>query len=108
MRPILINGDTGFIGRNFILDWLAQSDVPVVNLDKLTYAGNLKNLASLRGDARYVDGTIHGPKDFIQTNIVGTFVRTWVFIRRWPYLLDHYRDLQRRQLERESQLGDYA
>ena len=103
---ILITGGAGFIGSNFVLDWLAQSDEPVVNLDKLTYAGNLENLASLQGDARHVfvqgdlcdralvdrllaqhrpravlhfaaeshvDRSIHGPEDFIQTNIVGTF-----------------------------------
>jgi dTDP-D-glucose 4,6-dehydratase len=42
---ILVTGGAGFIGANFVLDWLAQSDEPVVNLDKLTYAGNLENLA---------------------------------------------------------------
>ncbi len=103
---ILVTGGAGFIGANFILDWLAQQDEPVLNLDKLTYAGNLENLASLQGDARHifvagdigdralvakllaehrpralinfaaeshVDRSIHGPEDFIQTNIVGTF-----------------------------------
>lgn len=103
---ILVTGGAGFIGSNFILDWLAQSDEPVVNLDALTYAGNRENLASLTGDARYifvhgsigdgalvanlmtryqpraivnfaaeshVDRSIHGPEDFIQTNIVGAF-----------------------------------
>jgi dTDP-glucose 4,6-dehydratase len=103
---ILVTGGAGFIGANFVLDWLAQSDEPVVNLDKLTYAGNLETLASLQGDTRHVfvqgdigdaalvgrllaehkpravinfaaeshvDRSIHGPEDFIQTNIVGTF-----------------------------------
>ena len=103
---ILVTGAAGFIGSNFVLDWLAQSDEPVINLDGLTYAGNLENLASLDGDARHifvkgsigdfdlvskllaehqpravvnfaaeshVDRSIHGPEDFIQTNIVGTF-----------------------------------
>jgi dTDP-glucose 4,6-dehydratase len=103
---ILVTGAAGFIGSNFVLDWLAQSDEPVVNLDALTYAGNLENLASLEGDTRHifikgsigdfelvakllaeyqpraivnfaaeshVDRSIHGPEDFIQTNIVGTF-----------------------------------
>jgi len=103
---ILVTGAAGFIGANFVLDWLAQSDEPVINLDKLTYAGNLQSLASLQGDARHifvhgdigdralverllaehkpraivnfaaeshVDRSIHGPEDFIQTNVVGTF-----------------------------------
>src|SRR5512133_1042920 len=103
---ILVTGGAGFIGSNFVLDWLAQSDEPVVNLDKLTYAGNLENLASLAGNPghrfvkgdiadfdlvsqlltanrpravinfaaeSHVDRSIHGPEDFIQTNIVGTF-----------------------------------
>ena len=103
---ILVTGGAGFIGSNFVLDWLAQSDEPVINLDKLTYAGNLENLQSLNGDQRHifvqgdigdsalvadllakhqpraivnfaaeshVDRSIHGPEDFIQTNIVGTF-----------------------------------
>ncbi len=51
---ILVTGGAGFIGSNFVLDWLAQSDERVVNLDALTYAGNLKNLESVRGDARHV------------------------------------------------------
>ena len=103
---ILVTGGAGFIGSNFVLDWLTQSGEPVVNLDKLTYAGNLENFASLQGDPRHVfvqgdlgdralvdrllaqhrpravlhfaaeshvDRSIHGPEDFIQTNIVGTF-----------------------------------
>jgi len=103
---ILVTGGAGFIGANFVLDWLAGSGEPVLNLDKLTYAGNLHNLDSLQGDARHVfvqgdigdhalldrllaehkpraivnfaaeshvDRSIHGPEDFIQTNVVGTF-----------------------------------
>lgn len=103
---ILVTGGAGFIGANFILDWLRANDEPVLNLDKLTYAGNLENLASLKGDPRYVfvqgdigdralvsrllsqhrpraivnfaaeshvDRSIHGPEDFIQTNVIGTF-----------------------------------
>ena len=103
---ILVTGGAGFIGSNFVLDWLARSDESVINLDKLTYAGNLENLASLaanpghrfvKGDIAdfdlvsqlltanrpravinfaaesHVDRSIHGPEDFIQTNIVGTF-----------------------------------
>jgi len=103
---VLVTGGAGFIGSNFILDWLAAGDEAVINLDALTYAGNLENLASLDGDAdhrfvkgdigdfglvagllsehhvravvnfaaeSHVDRSIHGPEDFIQTNIVGTF-----------------------------------
>ena len=103
---LLVTGGAGFIGSNFVLDWLAQSDEKLINLDKLTYAGNLQNLQSLQGDDRHVfvhgdmgdealvqkllqthrpravlnfaaeshvDRSIHGPGEFIQTNIVGTF-----------------------------------
>ncbi|MDC2857595.1 MULTISPECIES: dTDP-glucose 4,6-dehydratase [unclassified Delftia] len=103
---IVVTGGAGFIGANFVLDWLAAGDEPVLNVDKLTYAGNLKSLESLQGDARHVfvqadigdgevlarllaehqpravvnfaaeshvDRSIHGPEDFIQTNVVGTF-----------------------------------
>jgi len=103
---ILVTGSAGFIGSNFVLDWFAQLDEGVVSLDKLTYAGNPENLASLKDDPRHVfvmgdigdatlvgkllaqhrpravvnfaaeshvDRSIHGPEDFIQTNIVGTF-----------------------------------
>jgi len=50
---IFVTGGAGFIGANFVLDWLARHDEPVVNVDKLTYAGNLRSLASLAGDARH-------------------------------------------------------
>src|SRR5207244_895945 len=50
---ILVTGGAGFIGSNFVLDWLAADGEPVVNLDKLTYAGNLANLSSVAGDARH-------------------------------------------------------
>ncbi|MES2900431.1 MAG: dTDP-glucose 4,6-dehydratase [Pseudomonadota bacterium] len=55
---LLVTGGAGFIGSNFVLSWLSQSDEPVVNLDKLTYAGNLNNLASVQGDARHI--FVHG------------------------------------------------
>ena len=51
---ILVTGGAGFIGSNFVLDWLTNSEEPVLNLDKLTYAGNLQNLAALQGDSRHV------------------------------------------------------
>ena len=51
---ILVTGGAGFIGSNFVLDWLAQSDEPVLNLDLLTYAGNLENLSSLEHDLRHI------------------------------------------------------
>jgi dTDP-glucose 4,6-dehydratase len=103
---IFVTGGAGFIGSNFVLDWLANSRETVLNLDKLTYSGNLANLANVQGDPRHifvqgdisdstliknllgkhqpramihfaaeshVDRSIHGPEDFIQTNIVGTF-----------------------------------
>ena len=55
---ILVTGGAGFIGANFVLDWLAQSNEAVVNLDALTYAGNRENLAALAGDERHV--FVHG------------------------------------------------
>jgi len=55
---ILVTGGAGFIGANFVLDWLAHGSETVINLDKLTYAGNLQNLASLEGDGRHV--FVHG------------------------------------------------
>lgn len=103
---ILVTGGAGFIGSNFVVDWLAESDEPVVNFDKLTYAGNLNNLRSVWQDPRHifvrgdvcdvkqvallfskykpravvhfaaeshVDRSIHGPGEFVATNINGTF-----------------------------------
>jgi dTDP-glucose 4,6-dehydratase len=103
---LLLNGGAGFIGANFVKDWVAASSRSVTNLDKLTYAGNPENLSGLEDGVRHrfvkgdigdrslvrsllgehrprsvvnfaaeshVDRSIHGPEDFIQTNVVGTF-----------------------------------
>lgn len=51
---ILVTGGAGFIGSNFVLNWLANSDEPIVNIDKLTYAGNMQNLATVAGDDRHL------------------------------------------------------
>ncbi|MBN9316327.1 MAG: dTDP-glucose 4,6-dehydratase [Devosia sp.] len=69
---ILVTGGAGFIGSNFVLDWLATSSEPVVTLDALTYAGNLNNLKSLEGDARhsFVRGSIG------DTALVGRLLRS--------------------------------
>ncbi|WP_313711489.1 dTDP-glucose 4,6-dehydratase [Pseudomonas sp.] len=121
---ILVTGGAGFIGANFVLDWLADSDEVVINLDKLTYAGNLQTLSSLQGDERHifvqgdigdsslvarlleehqpraivnfaaethVDRSIHGPEDFIETNIVGTFGLLEVARAYWGGLCDEAR-----------------
>ncbi|HEY3563377.1 MAG TPA: dTDP-glucose 4,6-dehydratase [Casimicrobiaceae bacterium] len=65
---ILVTGGAGFIGANFVLDWLAHDDEPLVNLDKLTYAGNLQSLGALAGDPRhvFVRGDI-GDADLVRT-----------------------------------------
>src|SRR5215470_14813535 len=103
---ILVTGGAGFIGSNFVLQWIREERSAVLNLDKLTYAGNLNNLQSVESAPRYqfrqgdiadrdlvrellekqrpraivhfaaeshVDRSIHGPDDFIRTNVNGTF-----------------------------------
>jgi dTDP-glucose 4,6-dehydratase len=55
---ILVTGGAGFIGSNFVLDWIGAAGEPLVNLDKLTYAGNLANLAAVANDARHI--FVHG------------------------------------------------
>ncbi|MES2182557.1 MAG: dTDP-glucose 4,6-dehydratase [Pseudomonadota bacterium] len=105
-QTIIVTGGAGFIGANFVLTWVKQGLGKVVNLDKLTYAGNLENLTAVQHNANHifvhgdiadqtllaellvehrpcavinfaaeshVDRSIHGPEDFIQTNVVGTF-----------------------------------
>ena len=103
---LLVTGGAGFIGSNFVLDWLGTVGEPVLNLDALTYAGNLHNLDAVKGDTRHVfvqgdigdralldrllaehqpravlhfaaeshvDRSIHGPGEFMHTNVMGTF-----------------------------------
>lgn len=105
-KTILVTGGAGFIGSNFVLEWVKAGLGTVINLDKLTYAGNLENLTEIEGNPHHifvhgdigdqalvakllaehkpqavinfaaeshVDRSIHGPEDFIQTNVVGTF-----------------------------------
>lgn len=105
-KAILVTGGAGFIGSNFVLQWLAAESDPILNLDALTYAGNLGNLESAASNPRYqfvhgeigdrelvaqllsahkpraivhfaaeshVDRSIHGPDDFVRTNVNGTF-----------------------------------
>ena len=69
---ILVTGGAGFIGANFVLDWLAGCDEPVLNLDALTYAGNRESLASLEGDARHV--FVHG--DITDRTLLDTLFAT--------------------------------
>lgn len=78
---ILVTGGAGFIGSNFVLDWLAQGDEPVVNLDKLTYAGNLENLAALKDDARHV---------FVRGDIVDDALLAQLFAQHRPRAVLHF------------------
>jgi dTDP-glucose 4,6-dehydratase len=105
-QSILVTGGAGFIGSNFVLQWLSAEGTPVVNLDNLTYAGNIGNLETMLADRRHrfvhgdiadrklvrdllrdyqpraivhfaaeshVDRSIHGPEEFVRTNVNGTF-----------------------------------
>jgi dTDP-glucose 4,6-dehydratase len=118
---ILVTGGAGFIGSNFVLQWIAEESSRVVNLDKLTYAGNLNNLQSVESHRRYrfqqgdivdrdfvrnllererpraivhfaaeshVDRSIHGPDDFIRTNVNGTFSLLEAARAYWSSLAD--------------------
>jgi len=119
MATILVTGAAGFIGSNFVLQWLATEQDRVVSLDALTYAGNLANLASVADDPRHafvkgdicdealvarlmaehrpraivhfaaeshVDRSIHGPADFVRTNVTGTFTLLQAALAHWRAL----------------------
>ena len=116
---ILVTGGAGFIGSNFVLDWMQVVGEPVLNLDALTYAGNLHNLDALKGDSRHsfvqgdigdrtlldrllaehrpravlhfaaeshVDRSIHGPGEFMRTNVMGTFTLLEAVRAHWSAL----------------------
>jgi dTDP-glucose 4,6-dehydratase len=118
-QPILVTGGAGFIGSNFVLQWLAREDSGVINLDKLTYAGNPGNLESVANNHNYrfihgdicdrelvsdllqhrhpraivhfaaeshVDRSIHGPDDFVRTNVNGTFTLLEAVRAYWTQL----------------------
>lgn len=116
---IFVTGGAGFIGSNFILNWISKNNEPVLNIDKLTYAGNLESLKNVEASANYkfaqvdiadqkkleelfkihkpravlnfaaeshVDRSIHGPGEFIQTNVVGTFSLLQATLGYWREL----------------------
>jgi len=78
---ILVTGGAGFIGANFVLDWIAATGEPVVNLDALTYAGNLESLASLKGDARHL---------FVQGDITDRALVDWLLSEHRPRAIVHF------------------
>ena len=125
---ILVTGGAGFIGSNFAIDWFNANDETVVNLDKLTYAGNLNNLKCLEQNTKHVfiqgdicdstlikkllsqfrpravinfaseshvDRSIHGPEDFIQTNIVGAFRLLECAKEYWQSLAEDHKQVFR-------------
>ena len=122
---IMVTGGAGFIGANFVLDWLRETGEAVVNLDLLTYAGNLRNLESLQGNRAHlfvhgdfddrllvdrmlgergpralvhfaaeshVDRSIHGPDEFVRTNIRGTYTLLEAARAYWSELDPDERD----------------
>ena len=126
---ILVTGAAGFIGSNFVHTWLSSCSETVINLDKLTYAGNLANLDDLKDDKRHVfvhgdigdrelvadlltkyqpravlnfaaeshvDRSIHGPGEFIQTNVLGTFNLLESVRAYWSKLPESYSELDQK------------
>jgi dTDP-glucose 4,6-dehydratase len=125
MAKILVTGAAGFIGSNFVHQWVAAEADSVVSLDALTYAGNLANLAPIEGDPRHtfvhgdicdadlvgalmaehrpraivhfaaeshVDRSIHGPAEFVRTNVTGTFTLLQAALAHWRGLTGAERD----------------
>src|SRR5271170_2130202 len=125
---ILVTGGAGFIGSNFVLQWVATEKTRLVNFDKLTYAGNLNNLRTVEASPRYrfeqgdivdrdslrnllqreqpraivhfaaeshVDRSIHGPDDFVRTNVNGTFSLLEEARAYWSALAESERGLFR-------------
>lgn len=125
---IFVTGGAGFIGANFVLRWLEQNSEPLLVIDKLTYAGNLENLAAVQTDPRFsfqrsdindraaiehllsthrpravlhfaaeshVDRSIHGPGEFVRTNINGTFELLEAVRAHWSVLAGSERDVFR-------------
>lgn len=121
---IFVTGGAGFIGSNFVLQWISEESAPALNIDNLTYAGNLNNLRSVENNKRYqfergdivdrsfvsgllqrfqpraivhfaaeshVDRSIHGPDDFVRTNVNGTFSLLEETRAYWSQLCEHDR-----------------
>ncbi|MFN9775353.1 MAG: dTDP-glucose 4,6-dehydratase [Burkholderiales bacterium] len=125
MATIIVTGAAGFIGSNFVHQWIAEESDSVVSLDALTYAGNLANLAPVDADPRHrfvhgdicdealvarlfaehrpraivhfaaeshVDRSIHGPAEFVRTNVTGTFSLLQAALAHWRGLEGAERD----------------